>query len=196
MAAQLARLCRPFDVHYCARRRADAAFLPRLQDAMAGAGSLMVHFGDEPEPARFDARLALSAVPEGVHVYVCGPQRLIEAVQRAASAFGWSPDRVHAELFQSAQVPSDSQPFDMHLERSRKTLHVPADRTALDVLEESGISVPSSCRQGVCGTCATSVISGTPDHRDRVLTEAERTRGNLFTPCCSRARTAMLVLDL
>jgi vanillate monooxygenase ferredoxin subunit len=66
----------------------------------------------------------------------------------------------------------------------------------LEVLEEDGIHVPSSCRQGLCGTCATSVIGGTPDHRDRVLTAEERARGSLFTPCCSRARTALLVLAL
>lgn len=196
MAAHLARLGRPFDVHYLARRRAEAAFLSRLEAAVSSAGSLALHFGDEPEPGRFDARLALSAAPEGAHVYVCGPQRLIEAVQIAARAFEWSPDRVHAELFQSAQPPIDSQPFEMRLERSQKTLYVPANRTALQVLEDNGIRVPFSCRQGLCGTCATSVIGGTPDHRDRVLTAEERERGNLFTPCCSRARTAVLVLDL
>jgi vanillate O-demethylase ferredoxin subunit len=121
---------------------------------------------------------------------------LIAAVQKGARVLGWPPDRVHAELFQPAQPPVDSRPFEMYLQRSRRTLQVPADRTALDVLEDSGIGVPSSCRQGLCGTCATSVLEGTPEHHDRVLTPAERARGNLFTPCCSRARTPRLVLDL
>jgi vanillate O-demethylase ferredoxin subunit len=196
MAAQLARLGRAFHIHYCARRRSEAAFVTRLTDAVAKAGSLSMHFGDEPDPGRFDARLALSAAPEGSHVYVCGPHRLIEAVQKAARVLGWSPDRVHAELFQPAQPPVDSRPFELQLQRSGRTLHVPADRTVLDVLDESGISVPSSCRQGLCGTCATTVLEGTPEHHDRVLTPSERTRGKLFTPCCSRARTPRLVLDL
>jgi vanillate O-demethylase ferredoxin subunit len=196
MAAQLGRLGRPFQVHYCARRRSDAAFVPRLSDALVGAGSLSMHFGDEPEPGRFDVRLALSAAPADSHVYVCGPLRLIEAVQKGARALGWSSDRVHAELFQPAQPPVDSRPFELQLQRSGRTLHVPADRTALDVLDESGISVPSSCRQGLCGTCATTVLEGTPEHHDRVLTAIERTRGKLFTPCCSRARSTRLVLDL
>ena len=196
MAAHLARLGRPFDVHYCARRRADAAFVTRLKDAVATAGSMTLHLGDEPEPGRFDARLALSAAPEGAHVYVCGPRRLIESVQKSAHAFGWPAGRVHSELFQSAQPPVDSRPFELQLQRSGRTLHVPADRTALEVLEAHGIAVPSSCRQGLCGTCATPVLSGTPEHHDRVLTPAERARGNLFTPCCSRAQTAVLVLDL
>jgi ferredoxin-NADP reductase/uncharacterized iron-regulated membrane protein len=196
MAAQLARLSRPFDVHYCARRRADAAFVTRLEDAVATAGSMTLHLADEPEPGRFDARLALSAAPEGAHVYVCGPHRLIEAVQKSARAFGWSPGRVHSELFQAALPPVDSRPFELQLQRSGRTLHVPADRTALEVLEQNGIAVPSSCRQGLCGTCATPILSGTPEHHDRVLTAAERARGNLFTPCCSRAQSATLLLDL
>jgi vanillate O-demethylase ferredoxin subunit len=196
MAAQLARLGKPFNVHYCARRRAEAAFVTRLNDAVATAGSMTLHLGDEPEPGRFDARLALSAAPEGAHVYVCGPPRLIDAVEKSARAFRWSPSRVHSELFQSAQPPVDSRPFELQLQRSGRTLRVPADRTALEVLEENGVAVPSSCRQGLCGTCATSILSGTPEHHDRVLTPAERERANLFTPCCSRARTPVLVLDL
>jgi vanillate O-demethylase ferredoxin subunit len=196
MAAQLARSGRPFQVHYCARRRSEAAFVTRLTDAVATAGALSMHFGDEPSPGRFDVRLALSAASEASHVYICGPQRLIEAVQKGARALGWSPDRVHAELFQPAQPPVDSRPFELHLQRSGRTLQVPADRTVLDVLDEVGISVPSSCRQGLCGTCATTVLEGTPEHHDRVLTASERTRGKLFTPCCSRSRTPRLVLDL
>jgi vanillate O-demethylase ferredoxin subunit len=82
------------------------------------------------------------------------------------------------------------------LSRTGAIVHVPADRTALDVLTEHGVAILSSCGQGLCGTCATRVLDGVPDHRDSYLTAQERERGDIFTPCCSRARTPVLVLDL
>jgi len=64
------------------------------------------------------------------------------------------------------------------------------------VLHEHGISLPVSCEQGACGTCLTRVIAGEPDHRDSYLTDEERCRNDQFLPCCSRSRSACLVLDL
>lgn len=62
------------------------------------------------------------------------------------------------------------------------------------VLEENGIDIPISCEQGVCGTCITRVLDGTPNHRDLYFTDEERAKNDQFTPCCSRAKSK--VLDL
>jgi vanillate O-demethylase ferredoxin subunit len=195
MASRLAKLQRPFTVHYCARRREDAAFVPQLQ-ALTPEGSLILHFSDEPHPGRFHARAVLAAAPPEAHIYVCGPARLIESVLAAGRELGWSEDRLHSELFKAAGPGADSQAFDMHLIRSGQVVHVSAQQTALDVLAAHGIGIPSSCGQGICGTCVTKVLDGVPDHRDRYLTPAEHDSGTVFTPCCSRARTPILVLDL
>jgi vanillate O-demethylase ferredoxin subunit len=195
MASRLAVLRRPFTMHYCARRREDAAFVPRLQ-AVAGEGALTLHFSDEPHPGRFHARAVLAAAPPGAHVYVCGPARLIESVLTAGRELGWSEDRLHSEFFKAAPVDADAPAFDLHLIRSGRVLHVSAQQTALDVLVAHGIGIPSSCGQGICGTCVTKVLDGVPDHRDRYLTPAEHDSGTVFTPCCSRARTPVLVVDL
>jgi vanillate O-demethylase ferredoxin subunit len=73
---------------------------------------------------------------------------------------------------------------------------VAKDETVVAALAQQGIDIPTSCAQGVCGTCLTRVIDGEPEHRDLYQSDQERTRNDQFTPCCSRARSAMLVLDL
>ena len=73
---------------------------------------------------------------------------------------------------------------------------MPEDRSALEVLEEAGFDIPVSCGQGICGTCLTRVLDGQPEHRDLFLSDEEKTRNDQFTPCCSRSRSACLVVDL
>ena len=79
--------------------------------------------------------------------------------------------------------------------RSRR-LRVPVDKTLVQVLWENGIRIPISCAEGTYGNCVTRVIAGEPEHADSVLTPAERARNDRMTPCCSRARSDVLVLDL
>jgi vanillate monooxygenase ferredoxin subunit len=86
--------------------------------------------------------------------------------------------------------------FVLQLAKSGKDLTVPANKTALQVLEEAGIAVPMSCGQGICGTCLTPVLAGVPEHWDSYLTEEEQAGNTCFTPCCSRSQTAILVIDL
>jgi vanillate O-demethylase ferredoxin subunit len=86
--------------------------------------------------------------------------------------------------------------FTLVLTKSGQQLQVAADQTALQVLEAAGIDVPMSCGQGICGTCLTRVVSGVPDHRDMYLSGEEQDANDQFTPCCSRSKTAVLMLDL
>ena len=73
---------------------------------------------------------------------------------------------------------------------------MPADRSILEVVEEAGVSVLSSCSEGTCGTCETRVLAGVPDHRDSVLDEADRRAGTCVMICVSRSCSPRLVLDL
>lgn len=59
-----------------------------------------------------------------------------------------------------------------------------------------GIAVSASCRAGTCGTCATKVLDGTPDHRDSALTPEEGAQAGLMCVCVFRAVTPRLALDL
>jgi vanillate O-demethylase ferredoxin subunit len=196
MAHRLDAAGRAFSFHYAARSRSSAALLGHIQ-AARWASKVVLHLTGEPEHSRFDIAATLKTAPAGAHLYVCGPTGLIDAVLTEARQLGWGEERLHAELFQaSTQRDPLAAPFDMVLRRSEVTLHVPSDRTAAEVLAEHGVKVGVSCGQGICGACMTRVLAGQPEHRDRCLTPGERARNDAFTPCCSRARTPVLVLDL
>ena len=86
--------------------------------------------------------------------------------------------------------------FEVHLAQRNLTLKVQPDQTILKVLQDAGVDVPFSCSEGICGTCLTKVVAGTPDHWDMYLTPEEQEKGDCIMVCCSRSQTARLVLDL
>lgn len=196
MAAELAAAGRPFRFAYLARSRRRMAFLHELR-ALCG-DDLRLHVGDEAT-GRADLTDLVGAPAPGGKLYVCGPAGLIDAVQATALARGWLPENLHAERFSlppGAGEGADDAPFDVLLARSGQRVHVPAGVSAVQALREAGIEVPVSCEQGACGVCLTGVLEGVPLHRDVVLTEAERAGNAVFLPCCSRAVSSTLTLDL
>ena len=129
-------------------------------------------------------------------VYCCGPEPLLAAMERECAE---RPDvTLHVERFApkagADDVPQDA--FEVSLAGSGRVVAVPAGRSVLDALDDAGVSVLSSCREGTCGTCETGVLEGVPDHRDSLLTEEERAACDTMMLCVSRSRTPRLVLDL
>ncbi|MGO4581491.1 2Fe-2S iron-sulfur cluster-binding protein [Cupriavidus sp. 2TAF22] len=198
MAKQLSEQERSFELHYCARSRARAAFRARLE-AASYADNIHFHFDDEDSSQRLDIASVLARATPEHHVYVCGPGGFIQHVLDGALHAQWSEDHLHREFFSAPTAPAgrvtDTQ-FELELARSGRRLVVPAEKSVLAVLAEAGVDVAASCEMGVCGTCVTRVIDGTPDHRDVYLTDAEHVRNDSFTPCCSRSRSPRLVIDL
>lgn len=90
----------------------------------------------------------------------------------------------------------DDGSFDVRLARSGRVIRVASDQTVVKALAAAGVQVPTSCEQGVCGTCLTRVLEGEPEHLDFFLTAEEQDANDQFLPCCSRAKSACLVLDL
>ncbi|MFI6443885.1 PDR/VanB family oxidoreductase [Kitasatospora sp. NPDC050543] len=135
----------------------------------------------------------LAHAPAGAAVYCCGPAPMLAAVRDALAA---QPARaLHFERFGAAPIQG-GHPFTLRLGAQGPLLDVPADRSALDVARELRPDLPYSCHQGFCGTCKVRVLAGTPEHRDRRLTEQDRTAGDLL-PCVSRAAEGeTLVLDI
>lgn len=199
MARQLAEQGRSFDLHYCARSRARAAFLDDLR-AAPYAHRVHAHFDDGEASQKLDMRATLAEASADCHLYVCGPAGFIEHVLGAAKQAGWADERMHREYFAAPVSASPSEAgdgsFELELARSGRSVTVANGQTALAALLEAGIDVSASCEAGVCGTCVTRVIEGLPDHRDVYLTDAEHARNDCFTPCCSRARSPKLVIDL
>ncbi len=197
MAERLGHTGAPFEMHYAARSEDRAAFLERMR-AAAFAGHVRLHFDDGPQDQRLDLDAILAEPKPGAHLYVCGPGGLIEAALAAAKAKGWPDSRVHREFFAPPEAPDagEAEAFEVEIASSGQVFAVPADKTITQVLAEAGIEVATSCEQGVCGTCVTRVLEGLPDHRDFFLTEAEQAANDQMALCCSRAKTARLVLDL
>jgi ferredoxin-NADP reductase len=165
-----------YEFHYSGRTR--GAMLP-----FDG----ILHISDE------GSRLDLATLPPDVEIYCCGPAHFIEAVEAAAGT-----RRLHVERFEAKALaePVWDGPFEVELELSGETLTVPPDRSILEVVEEAGIFVLSSCREGTCGTCETAVIDGEVDHRDSILTPGEQASNTMMYICVSRAACPRLVLEL
>jgi tetrachlorobenzoquinone reductase len=96
----------------------------------------------------------------------------------------------------AARPEVSDRPIVLHLARSGLRIAVDTETSILEALLMAGIDVASSCQQGVCGTCETRVVAGTPEHRDMILSDAERAANNIMMICCSRALSAELTLDL
>ncbi len=185
-----------FELHYCTRSAQRCAYLNRLSQAPYASRVHRYH-DDEPATGRLDLASLLATVRQSEHLYVCGPEGFMAHVLSMAQAAGWQEANLHAERFHAAAaVAAEDGGFELTLARTGQRIRVAPDQTAIAALHAAGIDVPMACEQGICGTCATRVLEGEIDHRDMFFTDAERAAGHQFTPCCSRARGAGLVLDL
>lgn len=195
MMQQLAWEGRSFELHYCVRSRACAAFADTLH-APRLAGYVHIHTDDDSD-TQLDLATLLRNRDLDTHIYVCGPSGFIDWVLDSARALGWRAANLHFEAFGAENGTSNvASAFDVELARSGLTIHVPAEKSVADALLDAGVYVPLSCEQGVCGTCVVRVLGGEPDHQDMYLSDAEKAMNDQFTPCCSRAKSAKLVIDL
>jgi vanillate O-demethylase ferredoxin subunit len=196
MAERLAITGADFEMHYCTRSRERTAFYERITGS-AYAPQVQFHFDDGAANQGLDIGALLAEPKSGVHLYVCGPKGFMDAVLSTARAKGWPESQLHYEFFGAEVAPSDSDAsFEVRLASSGRIITVPKDQTVTQALSAAGVEVQTSCEQGVCGTCLTRVLEGVPDHKDQYLTPEEQAANDQFTPCCSRARSALLVLDL
>ncbi len=197
MAEYLVQQGRAFEMHYCAREPARMAFLDRLR-APALASHVHLHTDDGLPAQRLDAAQLLAAQSGQTHLYVCGPGGFIEAMLNQARSLGWADERVHFERFSHPDgLPQAGQTgFEVQLASSGQVIAVQAEESVVQALARHGVEVETSCEQGICGTCLLGVLEGVPDHRDLYLSEAEKARNDQFLPCCSRACSSRLVVDL
>jgi len=180
-----------FTLHYAARTAGQFAFLDELR-TLCGA---RLHLHDSDAGTRMDVAALVVAAPADAVFYVCGPERLIDAVHAAAVVHGVPPARVRHERFASPPVAGDHA-LVVELKRSGRTVQVAADQSILEAVHAAGVDAPAACRTGTCGTCAINVLHGLPAHRDSVLTEEEQTSGRKMCICVSRAQGERLTLDL
>ncbi len=197
MAHRLHALGRPFEFHYSAAGRGSAGFLADLAQA-PWRDRVRTHFKDEGQ--RADLHRLIPDYRDGCHVYTCGAARFMDGVFEAAAAHGWPEDAMHREFFSVPDAPDYvNHPFTLRLTRTDRTLDVPPDRSATDVLAAAGVRVDTKCSDGICGVCAVAYDAAASDeveHRDHVLSARQREHKVIL--CCSRAKApgGRIVLDL
>ncbi|WP_237066194.1 PDR/VanB family oxidoreductase [Loktanella sp. M215] len=190
MAQELERQKKRFKIIYCTRSQNETAYLDEM--TVAFGDRILIHH-DDGDPAKVYDFWDHFAEPQTTHVFCCGPQPLMEEI-RAVSGH-WPEGRVHFEDFKPVEVVrADDVAFDVTLSKSGKTVTVPADRSILEALRDSGHQTVSSCESGTCGTCKTRILKGEAEHRDMVLMDHEK--GDHIMICVSRAKSGDLVLDL
>jgi len=190
MLEHLLRAGKRVALFYAARSRAEAAFLSRLPADIHPH----LHF-DEEQGGAPDLLAYLAAMPATAHFYCCGPRPMIDAFEAAAKQLNlphWHVERFAAK----AAEPAAGGAYHVTLAKSGKTLAVPAGAVLLDCLLQAGADVAHSCREGVCGSCETRVLSGTPEHRDSVLSQSEQASNHCMMVCVSGCLSKELVLDL
>ena len=196
MLLRLESLGKPFELQYFSRSIQHTAFHDVLSQKKYAA-SVGFHYALEPDSVRAYLRKYLWHRQSGAHLYLCGPRPFMDLVEQTA-AVTWPPESVHLEYFtadpNALAGPRDT--FIVKLARSGGEFEIPADKTITQALAEHGVHIETSCEQGVCGTCLTGVLEGTPDHRDVFLTDEEREANDRMCTCVSRAQSAVLVLDL
>ena len=196
MAERLAIAGSSFEMHYATRSRERTAFYNRISRS-GFAAKVQFHFDDGDEAQKLKLPALLATPQAGTHLYVCGPKGFMDAVLATARASGWPQAQIHFEYF-GAEVPgkADDGSFEVRLASSGKIVLIPKDQTVTEALAQAGVEILTSCEQGVCGTCITRVLEGEPDHRDLYFTPEEQAKNDQFTPCCSRSKSPLLVLDL
>jgi tetrachlorobenzoquinone reductase len=195
MMQRLAALGRPFTLYYCARTRKEAAFREAIAALEGKPGAnIIFNWDGEPGGKLLDIAGVVAGTAPATHLYCCGPLPMLDAFEQATKDL--PRERVHVEYFTAKEAPAAEGGFTVVLAKSGKSFLVPPGKTILETLTDAGLNVASSCLEGVCGTCETKVLEGTPDHRDVVLTEAERKASKTMMICCSGSKTERLVLDL
>jgi len=192
MAAALVAAGADFRLCYFGRNASAMAFVPELE-ALCGA-RLHLHRDDVDGPP--DLAGLMATHDPRADIYVCGPRGMIEATRAAVEAAGIAPERLHVELFAPEGAQEGDTAFEVEVSSTGQVFTIPPGRSIIEVLEEAGLDLMYDCQRGDCGICQTDVLSGTPDHRDVILTKAERDSGKVMQICVSRALSARLVLDL
>ncbi len=181
-----------WELHYGGRNLNSMAFGAQLVTEYGSAVTL--HPQDEEGLLNLDALLG-TPQPDTL-VYRCGPEALLQAVEKRCAA--WPTAALHVERFapREQQEPVRHDTFEVQLAQRGVTIVVSPEQTVLQAVRDAGVEILSSCGEGTCGTCETRVLAGEVDHRDSLLSPEEQEANDTMFICVSRAASSRLVLDL
>lgn len=194
MAHRLDALGADFALHYSVPSRTKAAFRNALAE-MPWSDRVVLHISEDGTRADFNE--VFEHAPKGSHVYACGPDAYMSAVIEAATRNGVPEQARHLEYFSAPEQPDlVNQPFKLKLARSGRILEVPAVRSATAVLAEAGVPVDVKCSDGLCGVCKCRVLSGAVEHRDFVLSAAQREHEIILCQSRAQGKDGVIEIDL
>jgi len=193
MTFELQRAGKPYELWYCARDEAGAVFVDDLRERVP-AERLHLVFDDGKVEGQLDVAALLGQPRAQTAVYCCGPASLMHAVREATH--DWPEGAVRFEAFSPPEAEDvlGAKALEVYLARSAVTVPVRQGQSILQALREHDVEIESSCEAGVCGSCKSDYLEGTPVHRDFVLTADERRSSMLI--CVSGCTSERLVLDL
>ncbi|MFE4078557.1 PDR/VanB family oxidoreductase [Paenarthrobacter sp. YIM B13468] len=195
MAYHLQRAGQEFELHYFARSHTEAAFVDLLENRSGFSDRVVFHFGLSRDEQRAVLETAASSLTQESHVYTCGPEGFMDRVKSIA-AEKVPEDNVHIEHFRAGEPTDTSADVPFEVELDDEVYEVPVGRSIVQVLEENGVEVDTTCQEGICGTCIMGVLKGEPDHRDQCMSSSEKKANDQIAACVSRAKSPRLVLEL
>jgi len=190
MATTLAAKDASFNFYYAGRTRSEMAYVDELKAMHAE------QFNSYFDDVNCIDMAELMVDKQDHTLYICGPKGMIEAARTAAEAQGIVASQIHVELFNTTVPATGDTAFEVEIADSGQVINVDADQTIIEALEKAGLDLMYDCQRGDCGICQTDVVSGTPDHRDVVLSQTEKDSGKVMQICVSRAKSKRLVLAL
>lgn len=194
MAYQLAQEGASFELHYCGSSPERCAFVDEIKNGEL-ENFTKFHFKSEGASHREFFESAIKDIDPESHIYTCGPNGFMDWVINLAATQNFPENQIHKEYFQ-VEIETGGEAFEVVAQQSGKIIMVDAEETILQALAREGIEIEMSCEQGVCGTCMCDVIEGEPDHRDVYFTDEEKACNEQILVCCSRSKSARLVLDI
>jgi ferredoxin-NADP reductase len=191
MSERLRTLGRDFRLHYAVRVRTEALLTHIDEDDEC----IHLHVDAEQDGRFVDIGAIVAAAPADAELYCCGPAPMLDAFEQACA--GRPPAHVHIERFSAPDnLAAADGSYTVELAKSKRSITVQAGQTLLQALQAAGLTIKVSCEQGICGTCETRVLAGTPDHRDMILSDEEKASNETMMVCCSGSLGPTLVLDL
>lgn len=193
MIAQCEAVGSPWRLVYGGRNASSMAFTDTLREY-----GERVTIWPQDRFGHIDLDALLNEPSQGLAIYCCGPGVLLDAVESRFERWPAQTGTLHVERFRprAGALEGRNTAFEVFLDCSDLEIMVSADQSILNAIEAAGVHVPTSCREGTCGTCETVVLDGTPEHRDSFLTQQEKELNEVMMPCCSRSLGSRLVLDL
>lgn len=181
-----------FELHYCLKAPGTGAFETEIKSQFGDQAHF--HYSRVAESGRLDLPELLKNQSQQTHIYLCGPAGFLEWACDCAKAAGFPSEQVHFEYF-NAEVALTGNAFEVYCSESDLTVQVGTTDTIARALKAAGVKVDVSCEEGVCGTCIMEVLEGKPDHRDHFLSDEEKADNDQIAVCCSRAKSAKLILE-